>query len=53
MEQKANSEKAKIFFRFMEKVGSFGAYQKITLVLLFASTFICGELTFVTPFLFF
>jgi hypothetical protein len=42
-----------VFFSLIEKLGSFGKYQQITIVFWCMIIFLCGELLFSTPFLFF
>ena len=41
------------FADLVSKVGAFGAYQKLTLVLLFVAACVCGQYTTITPYLFY
>lgn len=42
-----------MFFNLLERVGSFGIYQKTTLIFWSLACYLCGGLSFITPFLFF
>ena len=43
----------RVFFGLIEKVGSFGTYQKVSTLLWCVIGYICGGLMLITPFLFY
>lgn len=47
----ASSER--VYFQLLEKVGSMGRYQKITIALWSIISYLCGGLMLITPFLFY
>jgi hypothetical protein len=52
-EKEEEADSPRIFFKLIEKVGAFGKYQKITIIVWCLIMYLNGGLMFMTPFLFF
>lgn len=48
-----NKQRQDLVFQLFEKVGTFGKYQKITMIFWCLVCYLCGGITLITPFLFY